>query len=203
MGSYTSVVPQQTRRRSHLHRLKWLLALLYVTLCVCCHIFVYCIAASGQLAVVTFVLTIVLGVVTLSIWIVYLALLNSRRVSWSKPLRTVLLTALFGLTLADLTIPVFDWPMRAAFAVQHERMEELAARVERGYVPTAPVHLGFYTVTRTEVDGDGVVCLWVSAHGSPDCAFAKCKASDVQKHFPSLVAQVTFSTDWRFVEQWD
>jgi hypothetical protein len=97
-----------------------------------------------------------------------------------------------------------NWPLRASFRLARPRMNQMAARLEKGQSVSTPVRVGLLRIRRAGVGSTpnrkGVVCLCTVEPGGDFEGFARTSPDKARSQF-NLWTVIKLDDDWVFISE--
>ncbi len=146
----------------------------------------------GERTIVIFsaIILFTLGLLTTSI-------LSFRYRSHSGRKFSFLLVALCLVTF--VSVPITNWPLRAAFKLCHSSFDKIASSLQAGKTFPNPIQIGFFSIKKAEICTlNGKICLWTNLDPAGKTGFTKCPINNVPFNLWSIIK---LDNDWQFISE--
>lgn len=97
-----------------------------------------------------------------------------------------------------LSVCLTHWPLRLAFVLSRPALDELASKIETGYVLNNTERAGVFLIRDAGVNSHGVVYLWTNPDPGGPIGLARCSANTVGRAF-NLWTSVELADEWQAV----
>jgi hypothetical protein len=97
-----------------------------------------------------------------------------------------------------VSVPITNWPVRVAFQMSRQSLEELATEIDGGGVRPEAGWRGAFYVARAEREHNGIVCLWLSVGGAGNTGFVRCARQVAPRRF-NLFSLESMDEDWQLI----